>query len=266
MSDGYRILICAPEAVRGGALMSTRGVTDCEIVWCDGDDAAIAALDNGTADIALVYLPSDGHDLALLDRLCEAAPGIPLMVATSRDAIDVRILALNRGAVDYLIWPFNAGELLARVATVLRRREISSGRFIRRGDIVLDCEIGRIGDGLSWTTLSPTERKVFPILFGDLGRPVSKQRMRSALAEDGFVSNNAIEVLISRLRVKARAWGMQIQTYRGLGYTLESVLSKADAVHRGKHQEAADTPHPSSSLTSACRVRFTGVAIPSASP
>lgn len=223
MSVGYRILIYQPDAVSGQVLMSTLSATACKFVCCDSGDAAMAVLEGEKADVALAFLSSDGRGIDIVDRICESAAAIPCLVATPRDAMDTRILALDHGAVDYLIWPFNAEELLERVSTVLRRRETASGRFIRRGDIVLDREAGRIGDGMNWTVLSPTERKVFPILFGDLERPVSKQRLRNALADGGCMSDNAIEVLISRLRIKARTWGMQIQTYRGLGYILESV-------------------------------------------
>jgi two-component system OmpR family response regulator len=223
MSIGYRILIYQPDAASGQALMSMLAGTPCTFVCCDTSGAASAALDDGETDIAVIFLSPDGPGADMPDRMCETAAAIPWLVATPREAIDTRIAALDRGAVDYLIWPFTAEELVARVSTVLRRRESSPGRFIRRGDIVLDREIGRIGDGMTWTTLSPTERKVFPLLFGDLDRPVSKQRLKRAMAGAAGVSDNAIEALISRLRIKANTWGMRIQTYRGLGYILESL-------------------------------------------
>ena len=223
MCAGYRILIFEPDAALGQALMTGLSTTGRTIVWCDKGAEATALLGRAKVDVAVVSLSSDGKGLELIDRIGETSgrTPIPFLVATAADEIETRMLGLDRGAADYLIRPFTADELLARVSTVLRRRENSHGRFVRRGEIVLDRETWRFGDGLSWTALSPKERKVFSLLFGYGDRPVSKQRLRSALADEGCMTDNAIEVLIHRLRIKARSWGMHIQTHRGLGYALE---------------------------------------------
>lgn len=217
----YRILICEPDAAQGRALSPELCATACEVVCCASGAEAIALLGRERFDVAVISLASDGTGRVLLDRLSGAASTIPFLVATTAEDIEARIFGLDRGAVDYLVKPFRANELMTRVATVLKRREGARGRFLRRGDIVLDKETGRIGDGVTWTALSPTERKVVPMLFEDANRPVSKQRLRNALNDGRRVSDNAIEVVIHRLRIKARSWGMHIQTYRGLGYVLE---------------------------------------------
>ena len=219
----YRSLIYEPDAALGQALMDTLATTVGNFVWCQSAVQAITLLDGAKVDAAVVSLSRDGNGLEVIDKICEAADAIPFLVATSADELETRLLGLNRGAADYLIRPFAGDELLARVSTVLRRRENSQDRFVRRGHIVLDKETGRFGDGLSWTVLSPKERKVFSLLFGCGDRPVSKQRLKGALSDGDSISDNAVEVGIHRLRLKARSWGIRIQTYRGLGYVLEDI-------------------------------------------
>lgn len=223
MSVGYRILIHEPDAELRQGLTNALSGTTCNLVWCDKYAEAVALLGSAEIDIAVVSLSPDGTGSRIVDQICRVASTIPFLVATPVDQLETRMLGLDRGAVDYLIWPYTADELLARVSTALRRREGSRERFVRRGQIVLDRETGRVGNGSTWTVLSPKESTVFSLLFGCGDRPVSKQRLRSALSEGGRITDNAIEVGIHRLRVKARSWGMQIETYRGVGYTLKDI-------------------------------------------
>lgn len=223
MSVGSRILIYEPNAASGQALMTRLATTGCNAVWCINGGDAIALIDDAMVDVAVVCLEGDGAGLEIIDQIGETASVIPFLVATPAQEIEARMIGLNRGAADYLVSPFDADELLARVSTTMLRREDPHKRFMWRGKIVLDRETGRFGDGTTWTALSPWELKVFSLLFGCGDRPVSKQRLRSALADKGCVTDNAIEVGIHRLRLKARSWGMLIQTYRGVGYILEGV-------------------------------------------
>ena len=218
---GYRILFFDPNAAWGEALKQKISAMDCKVVWCSEEAQAIEQLHGVEVDVAVVCLTPDGTGLDILDQRRVAAGSIPVLIATHADDIVTRIAGLNRGAVDYLVSPFDADELLARVSTVMVRRETPSERFVRRGKIILDREAGRVGDGSNWTALSPWEMKVFSLLFGGGDRPVSKQHLKSVLADKWCMTDNAIEVGIHRLRLKARAWGMRIQTYGRAGYVLQ---------------------------------------------
>lgn len=223
MSVGYRTLIFEPDAAVGKTLAKALSTLDCSFVWCDQSAHAMALIDGAKIDVAVISLASGGSGLEIIDHLCKTASTVPFLLATPADELAARVLGLNRGAADYLIRPFSAEELLARVATVVHRRENSQERFIRRGQITLDRETGQFGDSSRWTVLSPTERKILSLLFGSGDRLVSKQRLKSALADGGSVSDNAIEVSIHRLRAKARSWGLRIRSYRRLGYILEDM-------------------------------------------
>lgn len=217
MNTNYRILIHEPDAASGQALMAGLLALDCAPVWCREGSQTLALVESKAVDVAIISTAADGSGLELVER---AARGLPVLIATAADAVDMRMQALARGAVDYLIRPFGADELAVRAATAVLRFKETGQRYMRRGGFVLDREAGRIGDGAHWTALTATERQAFSLLLECEDRPVSKNRLKDAISA-GNVTDNAIEVLIHRLRAKARAWGMLIRTCRGEGYMLE---------------------------------------------
>lgn len=217
MSKDYRILIYEADAASGQALLHDFMAADCAPVWCRDATPALALIDAAAVDVAVVCLDADGVGLEFLER---AARSVPVLIAAPAMAVDIRMQGLSRGAVDYLIKPFGMDELSVRVATAMLRYEAACRRYVRRGGFVLDKEAGRIGDGSHWTALTSTERQAFSLLLECGDRPVSKLRLKTAITT-GNITDNAIEVLIHRLRTKAQAWGMYIRTCRGEGYMLE---------------------------------------------
>lgn len=217
MNTNCRILIHEPDIAYGQTLMVGLLALDFAPVWCREASHTLALVESKAIDVAIISTAVDGSGLDLVER---AARGLPVLIATATDAVDMRMQGLGRGAVDYLIKPFGVDELTVRAATAMLRFEGAGRRYVRRGSFILDKEAGRIGDGAHWTVLTATERQAFSLLLECEDRPVSKNRLKNAIAA-GNVTDNAIEVLIHRLRAKARAWGMFIRTCRGEGYMLE---------------------------------------------
>jgi DNA-binding response OmpR family regulator len=215
MFAGNRILIFEPDEASHRA---DAGFASPDCVWCADAAEAVARVAAGHVDAVVVCLAANGAGLDMLERIGRA---VPILIASPAEALEVRIAGLKLGARDYLIKPFGAAELMARVATVLHRRAAEQGSLRQLGDLQLDLQVGRIGDGARWTTLTPTECQAFSLLLEQAYRPVSKDRLKSVLTCDKGMSDNAIEVVIHRLRAKARTWNMRIRTYRGAGYALE---------------------------------------------
>lgn len=215
---GNRILIYEPDEVSRRALRADADIAARDFVWCaDAAEAAAHALD-GRVDAAVVCLAANGAGLDMLERIGRQ---VPVLVAAPAEALEARVAGLKLGARDYLIKPFGADELLARVTTVLHRRGAEPRPLRQLGELRLDLRASRIGDGARWTSLTPAECQAFSLLLEQACRPVSKDRLKSVLTCDRNMSDNAIEVVIHRLRAKARAWNMKIRTYRGAGYALE---------------------------------------------
>ena len=171
-----------------------------------------------TAQVAILMIDT-AESLALVDT---CIPKLPVIVIVREADIDLRLAALANGASDYLLTTVTAEELTIRVQTVVTRHEIEKSRFLRRGCVVLDKVAGLLGDGLRWVTLTMTERQAFCLLLERQGQPVSHERLKQVGRLEG-ATDNALQVLIHRLRTKARACGLSIRNLRGEGYLLEYV-------------------------------------------
>lgn len=200
-------------------------------VWRTDHEGAVEALDRlKPGGVFLQLLPGDESCLDTLDLASKReVAGVPVIVYAPAEALELRVLALNRGADDYLLQPLAVDEILARLATVLIRREASSGRHQRFGTVLVDPEIRRIGDGLNWKLLTKTEWPVFAALLQSHNQVVCRQQLKRATPNSVEMSDNALEVMIYRLRSKLDAFGAHISAIRGLGYILELARTGNDA-------------------------------------
>jgi two-component system response regulator TctD len=167
----------------------------------------------------------DGDGLALLRRLRAGKQAVPVIVMTAREAVADRIAGLDAGADDYIVKPFDADELAARIAAVLRRPGSYVGGEQRLGNMVFDTATGDLAIDDRPVVLSARERQLAGLLFRRPGQVVAKR-----LAEDQLfglgepVGSNAVEVYAHRLRRKLEQGGAdaRIETVRGVGYLLRA--------------------------------------------
>lgn len=174
------------------------------------------------ADYGLVILDRglpDGDGLDALRRWRRAGRATPVLVLTARGAVGERIEGLDSGADDYVVKPFDLGELRARVRSVARRGPARVDPVLRVADLELDtarAEVRRKG------VLLPLRRKelaVLQVLLERRGRVVSRAQLREA-CWDSDAGSNVEEAAISALRRKLGAPPL-IQTRRGLGYIID---------------------------------------------
>lgn len=175
-------------------------------------------------DLFLVDLGlPDGDGLDLIRTTRRARNQTPILILTARGAIDERIAGLDAGADDYLVKPFNHGELLARCRALLRRSPNASAPALQAGSLTFDVAAGSVTCDGEELALAPRERAVLEILMRDAGRVANKRKLEHALSEFGEeFSSNALETAVSRLRKKldAATTGLSLETIRGVGYLL----------------------------------------------
>jgi DNA-binding response OmpR family regulator len=187
-------------------------------------------------DDAIDQLKFYEYDVAILDWRMPGATGLDvvrwarrhdrptaLLMLTARDAPPDRIQGLDAGADDYLVKPFDFGELLARIRALQRRPRGVDAPVIARGRITLD-PVTRVAaaDGRA-LALTVTEYNILELLMRRWPAVVD----RKAIAEHGWrdetdpLGSNAIDVQLSRLRAKIPDAGVRIVTVRGAGYRLD---------------------------------------------
>ncbi len=134
-----RILVVEDVADVGEAIVASLERIGHTVDWQrNGDeaDALLAAQDYDLLVLDVMLPEMDGF--AVLKRLRQRRKGTPVLMLTARSQVEDRVSALDLGADDYLVKPFDFRELEARVRVLLRRKTGSSTNLIEAGGIVLD--------------------------------------------------------------------------------------------------------------------------------
>jgi len=185
-------------------------------------DAAAADAAMAVAEYACVVLDlglPDGSGLEVLRARRRAGDRTPVIIATARDQISDRIAGLDAGADDYVVKPFDLGELSARIRAHARRGQGLPETRLQIGALEVDRAAARVWSVHGEVRLTAREWVVFDTLIGARGRVIPKASLEDALyAFNDMIEGNAVEVYVSRLRQKLGA-GV-IETRRGLGYVL----------------------------------------------
>lgn len=191
-----------------------------------------------TGEEAIRLLETQAFDLAVLDWMLPDRDGLevlrhvrargnqtPVLMLTARGALNDRVTGLETGADDYLAKPFAFAELLARSRALLRRPVLSSGQFLRCGDLQLDTRARAAMRAATEILLTPREVDVLEYLLRYQGQVVTREMLERDVWKQSqrFTSlDNVIDVQIMRLRKKVDIEGSKqlIHTIRGVGYRL----------------------------------------------
>ena len=193
--------------------------------------AGLAQARRADVDLVLLDLLMPGlNGFEVLSELRLTHASLPVIILTARGSEDDRVRGLHGGADDYVVKPFSARELLARVEAVLRRSPERPKPIVRisAGDSTVDCARREVRHGeTAPIALSEMEAEILQRLAAHAGRCVSREELLSSVwgLRDGTVETRAIDMHITRLRQKlargsadhAKEW---IVTVRGEGYML----------------------------------------------
>lgn len=175
-------------------------------------------LDLGLPDI-------DGREF--LARFRRSGKTVPVIVVTARDEVDARVGSLDGGADDYVVKPFEAAELLARLRAVLRRGSDSTEAVLRVGSLALDLtsHLAVLDDGRE-VALARREFAVLRALMTRPGMILSREEIEHRVYGWGSeVESNAVEFAIHGIRSKLGA--QTIRNIRGVGWTIPKPEAQA---------------------------------------
>jgi len=180
-----------------------------------------------TVDLALPDLM--GLEIVRSIRDVSAAP---IIVITGRTDLADVVEALDAGADDYLIKPFQNEELIARARALVRRTTIPSGttRSARRftdAELAIDFDANEVRLGDTTTRLTETERRLLQMLVDRADRVITHDEILRAVWGPGYEDGVAnLHVYINGLRRKVEpdvATPRYIETHRGVGYRFNSL-------------------------------------------
>lgn len=215
-----RILLIEDDAILGAAVRDQIAGGGHSADWVRRLDAARDAMAGAAYDLVLLDLMlPDGRGLGFLEALRRRGDVTPVIVLTALDQVSDRIAGLNVGADDYLVKPFDLGELSARIGSVARRYAGNPNPIVTHGDLEVDLAARSVRRAGRPVPLTPREWALFEAFLSRPGQLLSKAQLEQKLyAFDTDVESNTIEAHVSRLRKKLVA--RVVETERGLGYRL----------------------------------------------
>jgi two-component system, OmpR family, response regulator len=176
-------------------------------------------------DLAIVDLGlpgMNGHEL--IRRLRYRGVQVPILILTARDGLDDRISGLDLGADDYMLKPFQLPELLARMRALIRRSNSATSSILKIGALCLDLARRVASKDDAVLDLTGREWEILQQLMLSSPNVVPKQKMAESLSEwDNEITENAVQIYVSRLRQKLQGCGIEVRTIRGIGYRLDEL-------------------------------------------
>jgi two-component system OmpR family response regulator len=221
------------------------------LLLAEDDLKLAAALDRGLrragygvdvahdGDAALLNARVYDYDVAVLDVMMPGLDGFgvcrtlrdderwtPVLMLTARDQVADRIRGLDAGADDYLVKPFDFGELLARLRALTRRGPSPRPATLAVGDLRVDPATRAVTLATQPVELTAREFAVLEYLARRAGEVVTRTELLDHVWDENHEgSTNVVDVYVGYLRAKLeRPFGRKlIHTVRGAGYRLDGV-------------------------------------------
>ncbi len=221
-----RILVVEDEVVLAGSLVDLLGRESHAVdLATDGEQADELVATNDYDLVVLDWtLPRGPSGLDLLRRWRHEGRAMPVLMLTARSTLEDRVGGLDEGADDYLVKPFATEELLARVRSLLRRRERPMSAF-QADDVELDPRSRTVKIAGKVVELPPKELGILEYLLSRVDETVSRTELVEHVWDDSFdAMSNVVDVMVYRLRKKIDGGRKDklLITVKGQGYRLLS--------------------------------------------
>lgn len=200
------------------------------VVALDGEEA-LRLFDEHEPDIAMVLLDVmmpkvDGFEVC---RRLRGKSLVPVIMVTARGEDFEKIMGLDIGADDYIIKPFSAGEVMARVRAILRRmqprEEKTAHNIYRYSNLMIDLDKYTVTVNDSEVPLTKKEVELLWTLAKNSSKVFSRDNLLDSLwGYDYYGDSRTVDSHIKRMRAKLDKFehpGWEIKTIWGVGYRFE---------------------------------------------
>jgi two-component system, OmpR family, response regulator MprA len=196
-----------------------------EITPAENGEQALEQIARSVPDAVVLDIGLPGVDgLEVCRRVRMLGNRVPILMLTARDAVSDRIDGLDVGADDYMVKPFDVGELKARLRALLRRANPQAdGEVLSFAELVLDAERHGAQVGERFVELTRTEYQLLELLMLNPRRVLPHSLIYDRVwGYDFGPTSNALRVYVGYLRRKLEEAGARnlIHTVRGVGYAL----------------------------------------------
>ena len=220
-----RILVVDDDRSVRDALRRVLTLGGYEVEFAEDGRQALQRLMTASPDAVVLDVGMPELDgIEVCRRLRDAGDRVPILMLTARDAVSDRIDGLDAGADDYLVKPFDVGELKARIRALLRRTTGADDlRSLSFGELALDADRHGVAVGDEFVELTRTEYQLLELLMLNPRRVLTHSIIYERVwGYDFGPASNALRVYVGYLRRKLQQAGARelIHTVRGVGYSL----------------------------------------------
>lgn len=194
--------------------------------WVPDPGKALGEAVASKPDLILLDVRMPGGDGRVVLKSLKAnaaVSSIPVIMLTGMSSEGDKVLGLNLGADDYVVKPFGAMELLARIQAVLRRTGPggAGGRAVKVGPLAMDADARTASVDGKALKLQPREFEVLFLLASHAGKALSRQFLiENTSSYGGAVETRALDTHVKNLRKKLGKREALIQTVSKVGYRL----------------------------------------------
>lgn len=217
-----RVLLVEDDEMIGESLSDALQDEAYIVDWVKDGRQAILTLKVQPYDIILLDLGLPEVDgMGVLTAIRHAHIKTPVLIITARDEVQDRIAGLDSGADDYVVKPFELGEVFARMRVLIRRAQGQADNLLSVGNVQLDTTHKRVLMDDSPIDLTAKEYMLLTVFMLSPEKVMSKTELEDSLyGWGGEVESNAVEFLIHSLRKKIGQH--RIKNVRGLGWYISN--------------------------------------------
>ena len=216
-----QILIVEDDENISKMLAATLSIGGYGYAQCGDGLEAVERITAGNYDLILLDVMLPGADgFAVLDTIRARGCETPVIFLTALGAVADKVKGLRGGAEDYIVKPFEAVELLARIEVVLRRAGKSEMR-LRYGDIRVDIERHTVTKAGVPIVLTPKEFDVLVFFMRNIDVAITREQLLSNIWEYNYTGESrTVDIHVQQVRRKLGLQGKLI-TIPKLGYRLK---------------------------------------------
>lgn len=225
----YNILVCDDEKDIVSALHIYLSAEGYRVLTAFDGPEALRLLDREEVHLVLLDVMMPGMDGYRVCERIRSESDVPIILITAKGEDYERVMGLDIGADDYIVKPFNANEVMARVRAVLRRmarvEQKEEKKILSISNLTINIESYSVYVGAEKLPLTKKEVETMWILAENPSKVFTRDNLLDSLwGQDYFGDSRTVDSHIKRLRAKLDKvdhpdW--EIKTIWGLGYKLE---------------------------------------------
>lgn len=174
-----------------------------------------------------IMLP-DGNGLAILEELKRQNKQDGVIIISAKNALDDKIKGLQLGADDYLTKPFHLSELMARIYSIIRRKQFNNSNVVKQNELEIDLLAKTVTINNQTITLTKKEFDLLIYFIGNKNKVISKSTLAEHLSgdfADMLDNHDFVYAHVKNLKKKLYEAGCDhyLKTVYGTGYKWENI-------------------------------------------